>query len=332
MKKISSKIESKKIIIINLFLIFALMTISVYAWFASQTDNRVDAYDIQVGANSDLELSFDGKKWAGSLDLSDLENALGSSILESIKLIDVTSDGSNFRIPQLIKKDNYAEVNTAADWTPARVNQDYIEFSLKMRAKNKMSVYLSSKSQATPASSVVIGENCGNPSTYATGSNTFSRDCIVGALRVSFDNFDGTKHIWITNPEYHLNNKIGSDVFTMDTNAGATTYLNGSMAGELGQDFYWNNPKAHYYYAGNNLTIFDDNRTISTLPNTATNDPSGIISTKLAVLDGEPDENGYYNGETIFRVWIEGCDTEARRALLSGKFNLSLILDTFSVQ
>lgn len=333
MKKISNKSKAKITIIINLFLVFALMNVSVYAWFASQTENRVDAYDIQVGANSDLELSLDGNKWAGSLDLSDKKNALGSSIIDNLKLIDVTSDGDTFSIPELIQKENYAEVNTNAyaSWTPAQVNQDYLEFDLKMRSKSKMSVYLSSKSGASPASAVVTGENCGNPSTYATGSNTFSRDCIVGALRVSFENADKQRYIWITNPEYHLNNLIGSPDYTMDANAGATAYPNGSETGALGHDFFWNNPKVHYYYAGNVLSTFDSNYTLSKLPDTSTNNPSEITSTKLAILDGEPDENGYYQKTTTFRVWIEGCDTEARRALVSGKFNLALILDTFEL-
>lgn len=332
MKKISSKTKAKMIIVINLFLIFSLMTVSVYAWFASQTDNHVDAYDIKIGANSDLELSLDGEKWAGSLDLSDLKNAYGASIIENLKMVNVTSDGTTFRIPQLIKKENYAEVNTSGAWGTAKPNQDYLEFTLKMRSKDKLSVYLSPKSQAAPASSVLTGADCGNPSTYATGSNTFSRDCIVGALRVSYENSVGTKQIWITNPEFHLNNKIGSTDYTMDTNAGETSYTNGSATGKSGEDFFWNDPKTHYYYNGNVLTVFEAQNTIYTLPDTETPDPSEITSTKLAVLDGTADENGYYYGETTFRIWIEGCDTEARRALVDGKFNLSLILDTFLVQ
>ena len=330
LSNISNEIKAKMVIAINLFLIFALMTVSVYAWFASQTDNRVDAYEIQIGANSDLELSFDGKQWAGSLDLSDLKNAIGNSVLDSIKLIDVTSDGNDFRIPQLILKENYAEVNESGSWSTAKANQDYLEFTLQMRSRDKLSVYLSSTSMATPASAVLTGADCGNPTSYATGSNTFSRDCVAGALRVSYENIDDERQIWITNPEFHLNNRIGSAEYTMDTNANATAYANGSATGEVGKDFYWNNPKVHYYYRGNVLSIFDADKTLYTLPDSVTAEPAGT-STKLAVLDGTVDESGYYYSSTTFRIWIEGCDTEARRALVSGKFNLSLILDTYDV-
>ena len=330
MKNLREKLNDKTIIAINLFLIFVLMTVSVYAWFASQTDNRVDAYEIQIAANSDLELSFDGNKWAGSLNLSDLKNAVGSSVLDSVKLVDVTSDGNVFRIPQLILKENYAEVNTSGSWITARANRDYIEFNLQMRSRDKLSVYLSSASMATPASAVLTGADCGNPTSYATGSNTFSRDCVVGGLRISFENVDGDRQIWITNPELHLNNKIGSDEYSMDTNAGATSYANGSATEELGKDFFWNNPKVHYYYNGDVLSTYNADKTFYALPESVTEEPAGN-ATKLAVLDGTADANGYYYSKTTFRIWLEGCDTETRRALVSGKFNLSLVLDAYDI-
>ncbi|MBQ4105176.1 MAG: hypothetical protein IJC86_02160 [Clostridia bacterium] len=330
MKQINRKTKTKMIIVVNLFLIFALMTVSVYAWFASQVDNRVDAYDIQVESDNALELSFDEETWSGSLNLADLKNADDESVLDTMKFVEVTSNGTTFRIPQLTQKTNYAEVNTGGSWTTAVPNQDYIEFTLHMRSKDKLSVYLSSDSKASPASSVVTGATCGNPSSYASGANTFSKDCIVGALRVSYNNTANSKFIWITNPEFHLNNTIGSSDYTMDTNAGATTYADGpsKTVYTAGANFYWNNPKTHYYYSGTTLTTYTN--TLTALPDTVSTVPTAT-TTKLAELTGTADANGYYYGETTFRIWIEGCDTEARRALVDGKFNLSLVLDTFAI-
>lgn len=332
MKQINRKTKTKMIIVVNLFLIFALMTVSVYAWFASQVDNRVDAYDIQVESDNALELSFDEEMWSGSLNLADLKNADGESVLDTMKFVEVTGNGSAFNIPQLTQKTNYALVNTAVKWDPAVPNQDYLEFTVYMRSKDKLSVYLSSDSKASPASSVVKGADCGNPSSYASGANTFSKDCIVGALRVSYNNTANSKFIWITNPEFHLNNTIGSSDYTMDTNAGSTTYANGSSTHAEGSNFYWNNPKTHYYYNSSRaLTTYTSGNTLSALPDTVSTAPA-VTTTKLAELTGTVDANGYYYGETTFRIWIEGCDTEARRALVDGKFNLSMVLDSFPIQ
>ena len=328
MKKFKINLKSKSIVAINLFLILILMTVSVYAWFASQVNNTVDAYDIQVEANESLELSFDEITWNGTLNLADLKSG-DDSVLDTMKFVEVTSDGTTFRIPQLTQKTNYAVVNTSAGFNTATANKDYLEFTVNMRSKEKLKVYLSSDSMAAPVSTVVTGANSGNPSTYASGANAFSKDCIVGALRVGYANNSGTKYIWITNPEYHLNNKVGSADYSMTVNASAT-YADGTNPITEGEDFYWNNPKAHYYYNGTTLTKKATSGVLSSLPDSVTTAPTAT-STLVARLEGTADANGYYTDSVTFRVWIEGCDTEARRALVDGKFNLSLVFDTFGI-
>lgn len=327
MKKINLK--SKQIVAINLFLIFILMTVSVYAWFATQVNNTVDAYDIQVNADESLQLSFDNVTWSGTLNLADLKNANNESVLDTMKFVEVTSDGNTFRIPQLTQKTNYAIVNTSAAFSSATANQDYLEFTVNMRSKEKLNVYLSSDSKAAPSSTVFKGNGCGNPSSYATGDDSFSKDCIVGALRVGYKDNSGTDQIWITNPEFHLNNKVGSSTYTMDIDAGKTEYSDGPTSINEGvSDFFWNNPYKHYYYNGNTLT---SKTVITELSDSVTQIPTDT-KTHIAVLGGTPDSNGYYSDSVKFRVWIEGCDTEARRALVDGRFNLSLVFDSYGIQ
>jgi len=327
LKKLNFKLSKKFIIIINLFLIVTLMTVSVYAWFASQVDNRVDAYEIIVEADNALELSFDEVTWGGALNLADYK--IGDEyVMNNIKFVEVDSDNTTFRIPQLTQKTNYAEVNTSAEWSVANENQDYLEFTVYMRSKDKMNVYLSSDSFAAPVSTEVVGGNCGNPSTYASGDDAFSKDCVVGALRVGFTNNANANYIWITNPEFHLNNLVGDDKYTMDINAGATTYSDGT--GAEGGNFRWNNPKEHYYYNTSNTVTKFANK-LSALPETVTTNPGIGGATHLASLTTTQDADGYYTDSVTFKVWIAGCDTEARRALVDGKFNLSLVFDTYGV-
>lgn len=328
MKQIKARTKSKLIIIVNLFLILTLMTVTVYSWFAAHADNRVDIYEIQVESKNALELSFDKETWSGSLDLRDYEID-NKSVFDTLKLVEITGDGNSFRIPQLTQKTEYAEVNKSGTWSDATANQDYLDFTVYMRSKEPLNVFLSSDSAAVPTHTVLVGENCENPSSYAKGENAFSKDCIVGALRVSYLNSANTRKIWITNPNFHLTNLMGDSVYTMDTEATATKYTNGSET-TPGNPFYWNNPYHHYYY-DDSRTIRDvTTNVITELPETVTEEPDSA-DTKIAVLSETPDANGYYTGEVTFRIWIEGCDTEARRALGDGSFSLSLVFDAFEI-
>lgn len=330
--KISKILKNKKfIIIINLFLITTLMTVSVYSWFASMVDNRVDAYEIQVESDDALELSFTGENgtWGGTLNLADLKLGTSStSVLDSMKFVEVTGNGETFFSPQLIQKNNYAVVNPSGDWPDAVANVDYLQFTVKMRSKEQLKVYLSSDSNAAPASQVVTGENCGNPSTYASGANAFSKDLIVGALRVSFENASAVRKIWIPCPQYHLNNNVGASDYTMTTNATINSNAtNVKPALVEGQPYYWNNSYQHYFYDADKVLNTQTGNVITTLDDTISSVPSSG-NTLLTTLAKNGD---YYEGEATFTVWIEGCDTEARRALVDGKFNLSLVFDTFPV-
>ena len=333
MKKLRFKFNKKLITAVNLFLIFTLMTVSVYSWFASQVNNTVDAYDIEVEANNALELSFDGETWGGTLNLANFEEG-GKNVLDTMKFVEVTGDGETFGIPQLTQKSNYAVIDqTSTNWSDAVANRDYLQFTVYMRSKDPLSVYLGSESAATPSSSVVTGEDCGNKSTakLASGAVPFSKDCVVGALRVSFKDTSNNRYIWITNPNFHLDNKIGKDEHSMVTNATSAKYTHGSNTQAVGYDFYWNNPYVHYYSTYGDSTgsckIYDANKTLTSLPDTVNTTPSA--TTKVATLTKSSSTSEYYEGKTTFTVWIEGCDTEARRALIDGRFNLSLVLDSF---
>lgn len=328
MKQINRNTKSKLIIIINLVLISVLLVTSVYAWFAINVDNNVKMYDIEVHSDNPLELSFTGEDgtWSSSLDLSQLQRADGTNVLSTMKFIEVTGDGSTFKIPTLIQYDGYAlpDTTTATVWKDAVANQDYLSFTVHMRSKDPLNIYVSSSSYAEPASDVITGDTCGNKST----AGAFSKDCIVGAVRVSA--FTGAtaessnlKFVWIPRPDLHLKNNPGETTFEMET--GLTT------GSEVTQNtFKWNNSFVHSFY-----TVVDNRKLLSNLSGALTELPDSETSpsdkTLVATLSGTTDANGYYTGTATFNVWIEGCDTEARRALANGKFNLAIALDSYSI-
>lgn len=343
MKKLTKNFKKKSLVIVNLFLIFTLMTVSVYSWFASHVDNEVDAYDIQVHSNNDLELSFTAEEgsWSNSLNIDDyLVDDV--PVKQKLNMIEITGDGKDFSYPQLSQRVNYADVFTGGTWTDAKPNEDYLELVIYMRSLEPLDVYLSSDSKAAPKSSNIIGTNCGNPTEM--GNKDFSKDCVVGALRVGLPD---TGAVWITNPEFHLNNVIGSDAFTMAYDKDLTsTYLNtykDNGTGPVdnnGDDqitaadnclFVWNNPTVHYYYAKQASSVSTHNLTYYQLPNTVSTIDANAVNTKLVTLAKTESSGDYYVGQATINVWIEGCDTEARKALIGGEFNLALVFDSYPV-
>lgn len=331
LKKLKNKTKNKFIIGVNIFLIAVLMVVAVYAWFSSKANNTVDSYDIEVQADNALELSFDNTNWSGNLNLKDLKNAdKTTNVLDTMKFVEVTGDGNSFNVPQLTQKANYALVNTNGQWTAATANKDYLSFDVYLRSKDPLDVYFGSESKAAPTSETFTGASSGNKSGYGD----FSKDCIVGALRVAaFDNSNTKKFVWITNPEFHLNNAIASDTFSMTTNATASTNTDGSATFAEGSNYYWNNSFTHYYYASSSATSPTKMAAAnviagsSNIPNSVTAVPAGT-QTLLAQMTTKTGD--YYTGHAKFNVWIEGCDTEARRALVNGTFSLKIVFDSFA--
>ncbi len=324
MKNLSKNTKSRLIILVNLVLLLVLLTVSVYAWFAVNVDNNVKMYEIEVHSDNPLQLSFTGEEgtWSDSLDLSDLTRADGSNVLSTMKFIEVTGDGSNFLIPTLTQHDNYALPDITSDWKSATANQDYLSFTVHMRSKDPLNIYVSSESFAEPVATVITGANCENKSS----AGDFSKDCIVGAVRVAaFDSAGTRKFVWIPRPDIHLKNDMGSTTYEMQTGLTAGTDATGNQ-------FAWNNSFIHYYYDSTYKTTSNNtpnNLTpLTTLPDTTSAEPT---ETLIATLSGTPDSNGFYTGSATFTVWVEGCDTEGRRALANGKFNLALMLDSYAV-
>ncbi len=330
MKKENTKSKNKLLIFTNLFLIFVLMVVGVYAWFAAQSDNRADAYDITVLADNPLELSLDGRTWSSNLNLNTFIEADDFQFKE----VTGTGESNDMWVPELKQHGNYAIPDTTSDWREAIPNKDYLEVKVLMRSRDKLDVYIGSNSYAEPVSKILTGVNAENKSSYATGVNAFSKDCIVGALRVGFQTTNATKYryVWIPRSDIHLNNTVGSDVYDVKVSSMAT-YKDGSPIFTINEPYFWNNPKSHYYYYVNN----GSDMKIETMEHVWTKLPDTVntianYDSQVAQLRNTMSFNGveYYYTTATITIWIEGCDTEARRALSGGKFNLALKLDSFS--
>lgn len=195
------------------------------------------------------------------------------------------------------------------------------------------------------------------------GNDTFSADGIVGAMRVSLignkvtksgDTYtDGTKAIkllWLPRPDLLLtpaaNDRDWRLGFVKETDAGyATTGVHKFYAAadestityQDGEEIKGKGVTETTYSVGGSAPSYfkvsklDNNRvghtgyvpTLGTSVKVAENNsPSDMVE---FIPTGESEGESYYLYKFTMNIWIEGADTEARRAMNTGKFWLKVI-------
>lgn len=306
--------RTKKLIIANSFLLVFLLIGFVFAWFASNYGNYVDGDQVEVIADSALEISLTGE--AGTWKSSLLLNGTGSGQVDfnNVEFKDITGSGDgSFLRPALNQLDGYAEVKSGEAWSTPVLNKDYIKFDLYMRSSDKLNVYLGDGSTVTPTSSRLIGANAENKSMFGN----FSKDLVVGAVRLGVNDRNGHLFTWIPRPNIYLNagtsTPISNYTGLITTAAKSTdTFTNG-------------NPYVHTYYAaqGTATTDLDAEMTVTGDIVAESNEQ------KLVSLTSQ--SNGYYQDKVTVYIWLEGCDNEARRAFVGGNFKVSLALSSVDV-
>lgn len=330
--------KTKKLIIANSLLLTFLAVGFAYAWFAANYRSSVDGDQVEVIADSALEISFTGQDgtWKNYLNLS--ENGIITNELE-FKDITGSGNGTFFR-PTLSQFDGYAQVDTDTPLTTldaSSINKDYIKFDLYMRSTDKLNVYLGDGSQVQPlAADGTTNNKLIGPYANATAQDlyhkssygNFSKDIVAGAVRVSASNptYDTSiDHIftWIPRPNIYLNLPT-NQAFPENINTLLTTTA-------LSTSEYTNDsPYVHTYYESETSTTTTDLAPDKTVTGDIVKNAEGTGSfdtnkgkLKLAALT-VPKGNNYYQEKVTIYIWLEGCDNEARRAFVGGKFKVSL--------
>ena len=293
--------KKKKLIVANSFLLLFLTVGCVFAWFATNYSNEIDSNQVEVVADNALELSLTGNDWKSNIDLA--TDPYSTEWFQSIKFTDITGKGDgNFLRPALTQGDNGATVNPDIEWsnpTYNKVDGDYVKFTLYMRSKDPIVVKLGDGSYVKPIDEYLRGSSVKNPSN-GTGTAMYSKDIVVGAVRVGVNNDAGHMFTWIPRPDIHVN--------TIGDIASENILLNQTS----GDSF------THKYY--------NSSKTLTTLSSAKTlkGDITSSNAQVLATLSGTTDDYGYYKDSVDFYIWLEGCDNEARRAFVGGKFKVYL--------
>lgn len=306
-------VHKKKLIVANSILMLFLMVGFVFAWFASNNSNEVDSNQIEVMADNSLQLSLTGEEdsWKSDIDLR--ENEYSRDWFKNVKFTDITGSGDgNFLRPALSQGDNMAIVNTSDDavWTTPIANKgqngedgDYVSFTLYMRSKDPLKVKLGDGSCVQTVDTALTGANVKNTAGTING-NKYSRDIVAGAIRVSVVKQDNSFFTWIPRSDIYLDSK--------DT--GLFDFSDIKLNQTSGPSF------THSYYPKKqaNPENLSASQTVTGEIKENYNDQV------IAILSGQPDSNGYYNGQVNVNIWLEGTDNEARRAFVGGKFKLLL--------
>ena len=299
-------------------------------------------------------------------------------VLHDYNPIDITGDGYTLIRPAM----TYGNwnINTATDnYSLASEGEQYIYFDLIFRSQDPCAIALDKDSYAKGAcertsggGALNVGKNNAQTATEASSGQSvvttytdhdtaidaynqstygdFSKDAVVGSLRVAFLEYEGDESedltyidlltkkldnnlsetpslLWIPRPDILINGNNETSGWTLSTGVhSGSTY-------------------SHQYYdvfnkvydsvedamVAHKEVVTDSRPCVAASQITSSgvifNDTKEIVSVnvpgELNALTGEPD---YYYGKVRVRIWIEGTDSEARRAITGGNFRLAFNL------
>lgn len=369
-----------------LILIFAF----TYSWFTVPEEiNTASGISAKTLTGSDFEyaIGFNTSQTFGeylvtdftsdsmqNLDVEHL-NVPGKNfdynLLYDYSPIDITGDGVNLIRPSM-EYGNW-EINKGTnDYSTAEPNTQYISFDIIVRSKSPATLSLGPESYAVGAAESVTSGNVttdypdgtrllGASAPRQSDYGTFSKDAIVGAVRVAFIDFDNEQEdltaddllegsldnklsntpslLWVPRPDLYLNNNgHDEDVTGWSLNTGVANGATFELQSKGLEDSSYSTYRHQQYNIFNNsdnhiVTNTNDYVHVSQLDSSDNSYrfKDTVELTKLAYPKTVRENNEdvtYYYGKVRVRVWIEGTDSESRRALSGGKFKFSFDLTT----
>lgn len=317
------KRDTKSLVMKNLIVMAVLIIIAltgVISWFTNKTKAEADGINVTCEAPKGLKIAVvqhgdpapdvnDDTQWSeGEITLTDDKYPF----LKEQSIIEITSDGTDFYKPKLTQENGKAKPDTSSVWDVAD-KDSYLSIDVYMKTGEERVVYLNSETEISPTSTTLTGEQSGNKS----DDGNFSKDCIVGAVRLSTVSTvnrtdDSTiKNLWIPAPQIHY-----------DSDKKEVTLNNTS--GDTFKHKYWEVAKNSDGKTGmpQGTTSVEYEGVVIT--NTNNNFKLG----KKCEFANLKAKNGskYATGMTTVNIWVDGEDDEARFAMVGGKFKATIKL------
>jgi len=317
---VKSNTKSKKIKWLTAILyivILCLLATGTLAWFIfDKTATIENNGDMQIVAGSRLDISLDdGATWGSNYDVT----------ISQTSYPDITGDGKNFICPMFLDADDNVfanDPNTFRVIDDENENLYYISLRIKFRTAADTEVYLSNESYVKPKNMQVSDIN---KSIYGN----ISRDGIAGAVRVSFSEetedkngvpIEELRNIWIPNDKYELYYQSEEAKFKET----------GTREAGYGYQ-YLNDGKIESYtfsdedYYSRNVTVGGAEALASP---TQSDGSTARVNQAQKLLDFSSNASesvmGIREKTLIVRIWIEGTDREADKALVGGEMSYKL--------
>lgn len=313
------KRDTKSLVMKNLIVMAVLIIIAltgVISWFTNKTEATADGINVICEAPKGLKIAVvqhgepapdvnDETKWSeGEITLTKEDYPF----LKEQSIIEITSDGTDFYKPKLTQENGKAKPDTSSEWDVAD-KDSYLSIDVYMKTGDEHMVYLNSETEIFPNSTTLTGENSGNKS----DDGDFSKDCIVGAVRLSTVNSADSKlkNLWIPAPQIHYdsdNKKVTLDNTSGDTFKHKYWKVTKNSDGKIGMP------------QGTTPVEYE-----GVITNTNNNFKLGK-NYNFAKLTKNQSSDKYATGMTTVNIWVDGEDDEARFAMVGGKFKATIKL------
>ena len=309
------KLDKKRTLMRQVCLLVAiavLLIFAVFAWFvANDGSATASGLNVVLEAGDSLDISLNnGEDFVSSIDLmsDDDQKYIGQTnkIKGNLSMTDITSDGKTFFRPKFKDlEDNKREPNTDEEnWDNATVNRNYIAQTIVFRTTDPSDIYMGSGTGITTSCEV---ENkklvSSNPDEIGNKSDqgNFSKDCIVGALRISAVNNGTLRFLCIPRTDVEL---------VEDSEGNITVNYGDDVSDAVNYHLYYS-PR---YNIEKEPVLAED----------VIYDFSDMSKTYIATTTETEEGSGVYTATATINIWLEGCDNETRRALSGGKFKVNL--------
>lgn len=321
----TGRMIAKNLIILVVLVFVAIL--AMWAWFTNKSSATADGINVTCNAPDGIEIAIvphsdkvkivpkDKDYKEGTITL----NANDYKFIKELSLTEITSDGIDFVKPMLRQENGVAIPDDTVDWETATPNERYLSFDLYIRSKGTPTVYLDKGSKFSTLSTILTGGNAGNKSTDLD----ISRDAIVGATRFSiYEDItnEGVKTstrriLWIPRPDLYFSTSGAASL--------AENVTKDKYSGVTYKHTYWTTAKEKKDMDASEVTTSEAVTDSEGNTEYVLNSKKQITTLGTAqVFDGVK----YNVSKVVCNMWIEGEDSEARLALVKGKFTIDLKL------
>lgn len=318
-KLVKVKRDTKSLVMKNLIVMAVLIAIAltgVISWFTNKTKATADGINVICEAPDGLEVAIvphgSNEKLnyqAGKIDLTKCESLL--DLFSNLSFEELTSDGLHFYKPKLNQSGSTVTVDTTDKWLDAEdyayknhsdgTSIPYLSLDIYMRSKNAHTIVLGSDTYIKPNSDKLNGADSGNKSELGD----FSKDCIVGAVRMSTVVGNEPK-LWIPAPNILYDYDKGT-VSTKITDKNSESFK-------------------HKYWKVTDLKPSpNEQEAEGVIVNNKCNYEIGENDALNIALSQDNDDK-LFKGNFTLNIWVDGEDAEARQAMVGGKFTASIKL------